>query len=74
MKPPSEKIQALAERLKGTCDHATDEIEELTIDECKELDSLVGCCEGCDWWVSRHELNDDWRCEDCTETSVGRDK
>lgn len=37
---------------------------------CAILDSLVFCCEQCDWWFSQSEMTDKvdrWICEDCGE-------
>lgn len=70
MPPPRASIQALAERLLGTCEHATDEIEALSIEECRELDYLVFNCAGCGWWHDsgeQHDIDAEWYCHDCAK-------
>lgn len=42
---------------------------ELNAEFCAELDSLVFCCDYCNWWFEQSEMSDteDWVCEDCAE-------
>lgn len=68
--PKSDKVKALAARLTGTTgfNGDQDEIEELTLEECKELDSLVFNCVACNWWCDAEECNEDeaeWVCDEC---------
>ena len=72
--PPSAKVIELAARLRGTCDSGVDEIEDLTVDECKQLDRLVFCCEQCNWWFEHNEMGsgkDVWKCRECAPSSPG---
>lgn len=64
----SEKIEELAARMLGSCDDFTDETEELTIEECRDLDDLVVRCDGCSWHVEPSEIEDvngEQICGDC---------
>lgn len=71
-------VAQIAEKLRGTCDslqfvlEANDMVgadDDATF--CAELDSLVFCCERCNWWCEQHEMADDirgnWICEECAE-------
>lgn len=67
--PKSERVKEIADRLRGTTGYNghIDDIEDLTTEECKELDSMVFCCEGCNWWCDAEECNEDdgWFCNEC---------
>lgn len=61
-----------AERLQGTCKSLADLGPEFEAIEdnpkfCAELDQLVFCCDGCNWWCELNEMAEgaDWKCEDC---------
>jgi hypothetical protein len=67
----------IADDLIGTCNSLAVALEhrdadgvENDITFCAALDSLVFCCEGCDWWCGIEELNNDTgneRCDDCND-------
>ncbi len=72
----AEIANRVAEEVRGTADSvyqtlkAMDLPEELQDNEifCNVLDSLVFCCESCDWWCEQwemSELTDAWVCTDC---------
>ena len=63
--PPRESVRKLAERLIGSCEFAVDEINALSLEECRELDSIAFLCDGCGWWFHRYEMVADWKCEEC---------
>lgn len=63
---PSERVEKLANRLLGSCDSAVDEIEELTIEECRELDDIVLLCSGCGWWFEASEVDEEL-CNECRD-------
>lgn len=52
--------------LLGGCDSG-DELGECSGDFADGVDSVVGRCEVCSWWVEAHELNEDQICEDCAD-------
>lgn len=73
-----EQIQAISDRLLGTCDspEGMDEVAEVNL-EGIDVDSLladlagntgIGQCEGCGWWFNISELSEDLLCADCEET------
>lgn len=68
--PPSPKIMALAEKLIDNGDNGlTDELNDLTIEECRELDSVAFRCTCCDWWFHKREcvtVEGEWQCEACS--------
>lgn len=70
-------VEEIAEILRGSCESLGNVLEREDMDGmdndaefCARLDSLVFCCETCDWWHEQSEMgqrNDDrWICEDCT--------
>lgn len=72
------KIAAdVAHELEGTSKFLTFVLEERELDGldnnstfCHHLDSLVFCCEKCDWWFSQSEMTDkvdQWICEECAD-------
>lgn len=64
----TDRVRALADRALGTCDGYVDEIEELTLAECAELDGLVFQCVTCGWWFEAGDAVDTehgWECGDC---------
>ena len=68
--PPSSKVRALADKLIGTIGPAdlVDQVEDLSIEECKDLDALVFECTCCGWWCTDRErniINDEWVCDEC---------
>ncbi|AHJ10739.1 hypothetical protein P106B_56 [Rhizobium phage vB_RglS_P106B] len=68
-------VAEIAEELRGTCQTLTIVLENNDMDGmdndaafCAELDSLVFCCERCDWWHEQSEMSDKfeaWICEEC---------
>lgn len=40
---------------------------DMDSDFCARLDSLVFCCDSCDWWCEIGEMSNsgDWVCTDC---------
>jgi len=69
---PNEKVRHLADALIGSpgSTELQDQIESLSLDECRQLDTLCFCCAGCDWWCAeseRNECDDMWYCDDCAE-------
>lgn len=71
--PPNAKVQALAAKLIGTTGEGlTDDLADLTTDECASLDVIAFECVGCNWWFAAHErvvVNDEWYCDGCAEES-----
>jgi len=70
MKPPRPKIISLAERLVASCQGDENyEVDELTLEECKELDFLVFECQGCNQWFRQHDNatrdEPEWLCREC---------
>jgi hypothetical protein len=68
--PRSERVKEIADRLRGTTGYNgdVDDIEDLTIEECKELDSQVFNCTRCNWWCDGEECNEhegEWVCDEC---------
>lgn len=63
------KAQELAEQLIGTSGVlCVDPAEQLDEGETEEFDRLAFSCDGCGWWCSTEELNndtDDQLCDDC---------
>jgi hypothetical protein len=74
-----EKIRALAFSLIGEANepsaarkeaYGLDEDWEITDESnetCREFDSIVMRCEGCDWWCETEEVDEDGLCPDCRE-------
>lgn len=62
-------IRALADRLIASCDGGADDvgtIEDLSVEECKLLDSFAFCCESCDQWSDINDQREGtWTCKDC---------
>jgi len=62
-------IRKIAEGLIGTC-NSCEEINDFTMEECAEFDTIVFCCSSCDWWCSMDEGHDDesgqgFVCDEC---------
>lgn len=67
-----EERQTIAHELLGTCDLTTlfRLEEEFDLEDDLEVGiAAESCdvwqCEGCQWWVELHELDEDYFCEDC---------
>lgn len=63
----SDRARTLAYKLLGTCDGAVDQIEELTLEECRALDDIVLNCVACNWWVEAGECDEDGVCSECRD-------
>ena len=74
----NKSVAEIAEQLCGTCDSLQNILERNDMDGadnnagfCAELDSLVFCCEDCNWWHEQSEMaadvRGDWICEECKE-------
>lgn len=67
----SPELRAKAEALIGSAGMGSENpdewLAELSIEELREVDSIVFNCEGCNWWCSADECNEDdgWYCDDC---------
>jgi hypothetical protein len=68
----AEAARVAAFHLQGTCKSIADlgpEFEALQDDMefCMQLDALIFCCEGCEWWHEQSEMAEDAEgfCEDC---------
>lgn len=70
----TDQIRVLAEELRGTCqdlsavlrrDYNLDE-NDLSVEECMELDDIVLRCESCGWW-EESILVSDGECDDCVD-------
>lgn len=70
-------VQDIAEELRGSSQSLQNVLELNDMDGmdndatfCADLDSLVFCCECCEWWHEQSEMgertDDRWICEDCT--------
>lgn len=67
--------EEVASELEGTCKFLTFVLEEREAEHmednsifCARLDSLVFCCERCDWWFAQSEMTDKvdrWICVEC---------
>lgn len=65
----------VGEELLGTCKSLIGALESMELDEglenvmsfCNGLDQTAMPCLGCDWWVGPGELDDQQRCEDCSD-------
>lgn len=68
--PPRATVIALAERLFGNGD-VDYEVQELSLEECRELDTLVFECRQCNnWFYQRDNATPDgaeWICKECKE-------
>lgn len=67
-----ELAQKVAEDLNGSSGVYDDSVAEAHGLEDNELEELaeegeIVRCEGCGWWVELSEVDDDNRCEDCTQ-------
>lgn len=57
--------------LEGTCKDINDvlpdglTLEDLTPQQCAELDSNVLCCAACGWWVPSDEIVENDICDEC---------
>lgn len=67
-------VEAVAERLIGTCVDSVESVcEEVGVnpdDIAEELDNLMFCCDGCGWYCSTDELNNETGeqlCDECNE-------
>lgn len=66
------EIRVLANKLMASCDGGRDEQEEveaLTLEECKILDTMALECAVCNHWLDVKEFTDtggEWVCNDCT--------
>lgn len=72
IRPPSDKIRALAEKLIGTTGpgELIDLFNDLERWECRQLDMLCFACEACGWWFAATErkiINDAWFCAECAK-------
>ena len=69
------EIRVLAGKLMASCDGGRDEqeeIESLTLEECKVLDTMVLECACCGHWFiakTMHDCGHEYRCDDCNETN-----
>lgn len=75
--PKFEHVRALAESLIGTC-HMSDpeELEDWSMEELREFDSLCFSCTNCGWWCDAeecHDHNDEWVCAECFDDLGGDD-
>lgn len=61
------RAQAIADKLLGTCDQKPDDLLYADADLAEAFDALVRECEGCNWWVETHEVDDEGLCEDCQD-------
>lgn len=70
MTPPRPSVFQLAERLQAYGDEQY-EVPELSAEECKELDSIVFECSGCNQWFHQRDNatknGAEWFCADCAE-------
>lgn len=70
-KPPTDKIQALAQKLIGTSGHAlVDEISDLDRWELRQLDVIAFACTKCDYWHAARDrvevgVGQEWFCKEC---------
>jgi hypothetical protein len=66
------EIRVLADKLIASCDGGRDEqddIEALTIEECKILDGMALECQTCNQWSAAADMTDtggEYVCADCT--------
>lgn len=68
-----EQLEQIVQRLDGQCVVALEQaMEEAGVEETPEnlerIDARVFCCEGCDWWCSTDELNNETDknlCDEC---------
>ncbi len=63
------ELREIARKLIGTTGgEIEDEVNELTLDECKLLDTMAFRCKGCEWWLDKNEcveINMNWYCVQC---------
>ena len=71
MKVDHETVVKIGESLVGTCrslDEACEEhgveYDDLTTEDCREIDEIAFRCECCEWWVEPSEITDG-TCTDC---------
>lgn len=66
------KIRVLADSLIASCDGGVDQadqVEALTLEECRALDSMALECQVCNQWFAANEMRDDggeYVCIDCS--------
>ena len=66
------EIRVLADKLIASCDGGhdeQDEIESLTLEECRVLDSMALECQVCNQWSAAASMTDtggEYVCADCT--------
>lgn len=72
------EIRVLADKLVASCDGGrdeADEVEALSLDECKVLDSMAFECSHCNQWYAVADRTEDsagqWCCTDCERTDQG---
>jgi hypothetical protein len=70
MSPPNAKVQKLANDLVGTCGmgEVQDRLNDLSEDECHQLDMVAFCCCECEYWHPRTdfvETLEGWFCKEC---------
>lgn len=62
-------MRLLADRLIGTIGIGMqDDLNDLTAEECRQLDTLAFCCVGCEWWHTKIgfvDLPRGWFCQEC---------
>lgn len=67
------EIRVLADSLIASCDGGashTDDIEALTIEECKVLDGMALECQTCNQWFAAADMTDtggEYVCADCAK-------
>lgn len=66
-------IDQLAAELLGTCtplasalnNRGFDE-DDMTLEQCRQLDAQVMLCDACGWWVDADEISEDQICCECS--------
>lgn len=63
----TEEQRKLAHDMIGRANVDTDWLDDLSIEQLQEVDDIVFCCEGCNWWCAAEECNerDGWFCDEC---------
>lgn len=72
-------VDEIASELQGSCLSLNEVLErndmdgaDGDLDFCASLDSIVFCCESCNWWCEVSEMSDDGDsqgiCFDCVES------
>ena len=72
-------VVALIKRLEGSClsleevlEEQEAEFEDMTAEDCGELDQTIMCCDSCGWWYETSEMNTDGGdtlCEECAKVA-----